>query len=87
MAVEVAVEPETVPALLAVGLVSFEVVNRRRDRVARLLVGTDRDALVAHHREGLERDHHFVVLDIIADDEEQVFHGGVCCAGAWGSRD
>ena len=61
---------KVVAALLAVGLLALEVVNRRGDEVALLLVGTDDVDLVADHLQNLQRDHRFVVFDEVADEHE-----------------
>ena len=54
---------------------ALEVVDRRGDDVAGLLVGTDGVDLVAHGEQDLKRDHDFVVFDEVAGDEED-FLGG-----------
>jgi hypothetical protein len=76
--VERVVQSEVVAALLAVGLEAIEVVDRGGDDIAHLLVGTDGVQLMAEGEQDLERDHDFVVLDEVADQEEDFFlgHGG-----------
>ena len=60
-----------------VGLVALEVVDGGADELAGLLVGADGVDGVADHLQGLKGDHDFVVLDVVANDHEQlrVCHG------------
>src|SRR5690606_22962341 len=70
------VDPEVVAALLAVRLITFEVVDRRPHGLAGLLARTHRVHRVTHGLERLERDHDFVVFDEIADQhEDPLGHG------------
>ena len=66
------IQSEIVTALLAVSLVSLEVVDRRPDRIARALLRTDGIDGVAHHQERLKRNHHFVIFHIIANQHEDL---------------
>jgi hypothetical protein len=73
--VERCIQAEVVPAFLAIGLLSLEVVNRRGDRVPRPLARADRMYVVPDHLEHLERDHDFVVLDVVSGEEEDFLCG------------
>ena len=69
------VEREIVAALLAVGLIALEVVDRGAHLVAGLLVGTHRMDDMAHHLQRLEGDHDFVIFNVIADEHQELFRG------------
>jgi hypothetical protein len=62
-----------VTTLLRISLVALEIVNARGDKLACLLSGTDGVNGVADHLQRLERNHHFVVFDVIADEHENGF--------------
>ncbi|MNG07587.1 hypothetical protein D3C84_908960 [compost metagenome] len=70
---EVEVQGEVVPWLLTVGLVAFEIVDGGAHRLAGALARADRMHAVAHHLQGLERHHHFVVFDVVADQHQNLF--------------
>ena len=59
------------------GLIALEIVNRGADELASLFVWTDGVDGVADHLQGLKGDHDFIVLDVVANDHEQlrVCHG------------
>ncbi|SOZ60216.1 conserved hypothetical protein [Cupriavidus taiwanensis] len=82
------IEGEVVAALLAVGLVALEIVDRGGARVARPLVGTHGIDGVADHLQRLERHHGFVVFGVVAHQHQNLFcHRGLlygygCPAGA-----
>jgi hypothetical protein len=59
-------------ALLGIGLVALEIVDRGPDLLARLLAGADGVDRVSHGTEGLERDHDLVVFGEIADQHEDL---------------
>ena len=69
--VERGVEREVVAALLAVRLVAFKIVDRGAHNIARALLRTDGVHRVAHHQQRLERHHHFVIFDVIADQHQE----------------
>ena len=52
--------------LFRIGLVAFEVVDRRAHLFALLPARTNRIYLVPYHLQGLKRNHDFVVLDEVA---------------------
>jgi hypothetical protein len=59
-----------VPPFFAIGLVPFEVVDGGPNRIADALLRTDRVNGMPHHEERLERDHYFVILNIIANQHK-----------------
>ena len=71
--VERSVQRKVVSALLTVGLVAFEVVNRGTHSLSNFLVWTDRVDTVAHHQKHLKGNHHFVVLDVVSDQHQDSF--------------
>ena len=73
--IERGVESEIVAALFGVGLVALEIVDGGADVVAGFFAGTDSVDGVADHLKRLERDHDFVVFDVIADQHENRFLG------------
>src|SRR6267378_8611096 len=70
--IERGVESEIVAALFGVGLVALEIVDGGAHMVAGFFAGTDG---VADHLKRLERDHDFVVFDVIAEQHENGFLG------------
>jgi hypothetical protein len=64
---------KVVATLLAVGLITFEVVNGSPDVFAALFARTDRVYLVTHHLHGLKRHHDFVILDIVTNQHQNPF--------------
>jgi hypothetical protein len=64
--VEVGVQREVVAALLAVGLVTLEVMNRRADLVPAAFAWTHGVDRVPHHVQRLERHHRLVVFGVVA---------------------
>ncbi len=72
------VEREVMPAFLGIGLVAFEVMDGGGAAGAGGLVRAYRVDRVAHHLEGLERHHGFVVFGIVADQHQDLFgHRGL----------
>ena len=69
---KVGIEGEVVARLLTVGLVAFEIVDGGAHALPGPLVRTHRMHLVAHHLQGLERDHGFVVFGIVADQHQDL---------------
>jgi hypothetical protein len=69
------VQRKIVATLFGVGLVAFEIVNGGANGFTGFLAGTDGVHVVANHKQGLERDHHFVVFNVIANEHENVFVG------------
>src|SRR5258708_17657849 len=67
------VESEIVAALFGVGLVALEIMDGGADVVAGFFAGAHGVDSVADHQQRLERDHHFVVFDVIADQHENGF--------------
>src|SRR5208282_2610167 len=59
-----------VPRLLRISLRALEIVDRSAHELPGLLVWTNGVHGVPHHLQRLERDHHLVVLDIIADKHQ-----------------
>jgi len=57
-------------AFFAVGLIAFEIMNRRANDVALLFTGSNRVHGMTDHLQRLKRHHHFVVFDVIADQHE-----------------
>ena len=72
---EIEIQREQVTGFFAVGLVTFEVMDRGAHGLARSLVRADRMDGVPDHLQGLERHHHFVVFDVIADQHQDFFRG------------
>jgi len=70
------VEREVVAALLRVRLIPLEVVHGRADSVAGLLVGTHGVDDVPRDLQRLERHHHFVVFDEVADEHQNLLRHG-----------
>jgi hypothetical protein len=62
-----------VTGFLAVGLVAFEVMDRGAHGLAGGLVRAHGVHGVTDHLQGLERHHHFVVFDVIADQHQNFF--------------
>src|SRR6267142_2854385 len=75
--VESGVESKIVSALFGVGLVAFEIMDGGANELTGLFSRANRVNGVAHHQQRLERDHHFVVFHVVADDHEDGFlrHG------------
>src|SRR6266404_1845559 len=73
--IERGVESEIVAALFGVGLVALEIVDGGAHMVAGFFGGTDGVDSVADHLKRLERDHDFVVFDVIAEQQENGFLG------------
>jgi len=69
---EIRVQREIVPALLAVRLISFEVVDGRAHLLTGLLPRTDGVHRMADGLERLEGDHHLVVLGEVADEHQDL---------------
>src|SRR5579863_2997733 len=69
------VESKVMAALFGVGLVAFEIVDGGAYGFAGRLAGADSIHRVTDHQEGLERNHDFVVFDVIADDHEDFLFG------------
>jgi len=66
------VDREVVAALLRIGLLALEVVDRGGDAVARVLAGADGVDAVADGAEDLERHHRLVVFDEVADQHQDL---------------
>src|SRR5271157_611621 len=69
--VEGRIQSEIVASLLAVGLVTLEIVNSGPHRIASALIRTDGMDDMPDHEERLERDHRFVIFNIIAHQHKQ----------------
>lgn len=67
---EIGIEHEAMARFLAVGLVSFEVMDGGGEMIARFLSWADDVAGMADHEQHLVGDHEFIVLDKIASEEE-----------------
>ena len=84
--IEIGIEGEVVPALLAVGLVALEVMDGGPHHIARLLAWAYGIDLMADHQQHLEWNHHLVVLDVIAHEHQNLLCGhfsppkGFACA-------
>jgi uncharacterized protein (TIGR03435 family) len=66
------IQSEIVAPFFAIGLVAFEIMDRRPHGFARALIRTDRVDRVAHHQQRLERNHNFVIFHIIANQHQQL---------------
>ena len=64
---------EIVPSLFTVSLLPIKIVNSRGDRIARLLVGTDRVDLVTDHQQHLEGNHGLVIFHVIPHEHQDPF--------------
>jgi hypothetical protein len=73
--IERGVEREIVTSLFGIGLVTFEIMNCGADVFAGFFAGTHSVNRVADHEQGLERNHHFVVFDVVADEHQNRFLG------------
>jgi hypothetical protein len=71
--VEVGVQPESVPRLLTIGLMSLEIMDGRGHEIPLFLVGASGMAAVPDHEEELVRDHYFIVLDKVTDQKKDTF--------------
>ncbi|MNF04965.1 hypothetical protein D3C80_2045950 [compost metagenome] len=71
------VEGKQVARFFTVGLVAFEIVDRRAHRLSGGFVRAHGVHAMANHLQGLERHHHFIVFDVIADQHQNFFrrHG------------
>ena len=69
---EVGVELEVVPRLLAVGLVTLEIVDRGAADVASFFVGADGIDHIPIAEQGLERYHYFIVFHVIATQDKNL---------------
>ena len=67
------VEGEVVAWLFGVGLIAFEVVDGCANCVAFLFVGADDMGGVAYEQEHLVGNHDFVIFDVVAGEDEDVF--------------
>ncbi len=72
---EIEIEREQVTGFFAVGLITFKIMNRSAHGAAGGLVRAHGVHRVADHLQGLERHHHFVVFDVIADQHQNLFRG------------
>jgi hypothetical protein len=59
-----------VAGLFGVCLVSFKIVNRRRDRFTRFFSGTNGVNLVPYGKQSLKRHHHFVIFHEVARQKQ-----------------
>src|SRR5262249_39161677 len=73
--IEGGVEREIVATFFGVGLIAFEVVDAGRDKLTGLFAWANDVDGVADHLKRFERDHHFIVFDIIADKHEDRLSG------------
>ncbi len=75
---EIEIQREQMTGLLAVGLVPLEIMDRSAHGLSRGLARAYRMHLVTDHLQRLERHHHFVVFDVIANQHQDLFrsHGG-----------
>src|SRR5690606_23990924 len=81
---EIVVQREIVPALFAVGLRAFEIVDGGSDAVARLFAGAHGVHGVPHRLQRLEGHHGFVVFGVIAHQHQQLLaHIRLLVAGRW----
>src|SRR2546428_12790962 len=69
---ETAVEREVVAALLAVGLIPFEIVDGGADLLALPLSGADCVHRVPDRQQRLKRNHHLVILGVVADQHQNL---------------
>ncbi|MNE33452.1 hypothetical protein D3C80_1271220 [compost metagenome] len=67
---EIIIQGKIVPWLFAVGLFTLEVMNRGTHGLPRQLFRAHRMHRVAHHAQGLERHHRFVIFDVVAHQHE-----------------
>lgn len=72
---KIEVQGKQMARLFAIGLVALEVVDRRTHGLPGALVGAHRMHVVTDHQQGLERHHHFVVFDVVANQHQDLFRG------------
>src|SRR6267378_4940192 len=68
--VKCGVQREIVASLFGVGLVAFEIMDGGANELTRLFARANSVNGVADHQQRLERDHHFVVFNVVADDHQ-----------------
>ena len=60
-------------AFFGIGLIAFEIVDGGADGIAGFFTGANRVDGVADGEQCLERDHNFVVFDVVADQHKDIF--------------
>jgi hypothetical protein len=69
--IESRIQREVMTPLLTISLVPLEIVDRCPYRIARPLIRTDGMNGMPHHKQRLERNHNFVIFNVIANQHEQ----------------
>ncbi|MDT4865740.1 hypothetical protein FQZ97_1005630 [compost metagenome] len=84
---KVEVQGEVMPGFFAIGLVAFEIVDGGAHGLPGDFIRAYRMHGMTDHLQGLERHHHFVVFDVVADQHQNLFRGhGLSPGEGWGRR-
>ncbi len=71
--VEGSIQPEVMTPFLAVGLVSFEIVDRGSHYITGSFIRTNSVYRMPNRKKSLEGDHDFVIFDVVAYQHQELF--------------
>ncbi|MNP24544.1 hypothetical protein D3C76_1173140 [compost metagenome] len=74
---KIKVERKVVPGFFAVGLIAFEIVDRSAHRLPGALARAHCMHAMADHLQGLERHHHFVIFNVVANQHQNLLRSHV----------